>query len=229
MATFENQVADEAARLAALLDRNAPDPRAPLNMPDSDPPAVRAFWRAIGWNAGWPRRFRLHHPDPAQSARELPRLLAQLADECPASPALKPGGLPKAFRIADVDHDGIGFVLTNEDQPQRPGDPALVLVIFETGQTSPVPISYLNWCGDELVAVSFAGWFQELVAPADLPAAAAETPFPTLSPTTRVLGPDVWLLPADAYARPTAPRLVTFANAEDFTRVLGRSPVRARR
>jgi len=221
MATFEATVAEEAERLAALLARNAPDPRAPVNLPDRDPPAVRAFWRAIGWNARWPRRFRLHHPDAEQSARELPRLLEQLAEESPASPALKPGGLPQAFRIADVDRDGIGFVLTNEDPPPR-DDPALVLVIFETGQTPAVPISYLTWCADELVAVALEGWFQELVPAAALPPAPAEAPFPTLSPTTRLLASDVWLMPADAYARPGADRLVAFASRDDFTRVVRR-------
>ncbi|HXU61936.1 MAG TPA: hypothetical protein VN962_09565 [Polyangia bacterium] len=222
--TFEATVAEEAARLAALLDKNAPAPRAPVSLRDSDPPALRAFWRAVGWNARWPQRFRLHHPDVEQSARELPRLLAQLAEESPASPALKPAGLPSAFRIADVDRDGLGFVLTNEDQPERRDDPGLVLVIFETGRTSAVRIPYLNWCGDELIAVSLAGWFQELVAPSELPAAPGQTPFPTLSPTTRLLAPDVWLMPADAEARPGAPRLVAFANPADFARTIGRPP-----
>lgn len=226
MASFEARVAEEAERLGALLAKNAPAPRAPVDLPARDPPALGAFWRAVGWNARWPQRFRLHHPDAERSARELPRLLERLAAESPVSPALKPGGLPKAFRIADVDRDGIGFVLTDEDDPQRRNDPGLVLVVFETGQVSAVPISYLNWCAGELIAVAFAGWFQELVAPADLPGAAAETPFPALSPTTRLLAPDVWLMPADACAGPDAPRLVAFARAEDFTRAIGRPPRR---
>jgi hypothetical protein len=222
--TFDATIAGEAQRLAALLTRNVPGAREPVSLPDSDPPAVRAFWTAVGWNPKWPREFRLHHPDAQKAARELPRLLEQLAEESPDSPALEPGGLPRAFRIADVDRDGVGFILTDEDDPQRRGDPRLVGVVFDTGEKFEPPISYLSWCADELLAVAFAGWFQEHVPAADVPAAAVETPFPVLSPTTRVLAPEVWLLPADPYAPPSGERLVAFAAAGDFTRAVGRPP-----
>lgn len=228
-AGFEAAVAGEAERLAALVGKNAPSSRGePLSLPESDPPAVRAFWRAVGWNAVWPRRFRLHHPDPEKTALELPQLLEQLADESPGSPALAPGGLPKRCRLADVDNDGIGFVLTNEDDPQRRDDPPLTVVIFDNGKTEQMPTSYLSWCADELIRVAFSGWFKEFVPVAQIPESATEAPFPTLSPTTRILAtqltPDIWLLPADGYAAPTADRTVAFARPEDFTTLFNRAP-----
>jgi hypothetical protein len=227
---FVAAVAGESGRLAELVAKNAPGSRGePVNLSGSDPPALQAFWRAVGWNDQWPRRFRLHHPDADRSARELPQLLQQLAGESPGSPALAPGGLPKACRLADVDRDGIGFVLTNEDDPQRRDDPPMAVVIFDTGETSPVPTSYLSWCADELIAIAFSDWFQEFVAPAEIPASAAEPPFRTLSPTTRILAPDVWLLPADGYAPPTADRSVAFASPENFTAFFKRPPRRQRR
>ncbi len=227
---FEAAVNGEAERLAALVAKNAPEARGePLSLPESDPPALRAFWRMVGWNDQWPRRFRLHHPDVGRSARELPTLLEQLADESPDSPALAPGGLPKVCRLADVDNDGIGFVLTNEDDAQRRDDPPMTVVIFDTGEKSPVPTSYLGWCTDELIGIAFSSWFQEFVSHAEIPASATETPFPTLSPTTRILAPDVWLMPADGYAAPTDDRSVAFARPEDFAAIFKRPPKRPRR
>jgi hypothetical protein len=229
-AAFEAAVAAEAERLAALVGKNAPQDRGePLILPETDPPALRAFWRAVGWNDRWPRRFRLHHPDIAHSGLDLPQLLEQLGDESPDSPALVPGGLPKIARLADVDNDGIGFVLTNEDDPRRRDDPPMTVVIFDTGETSPVPTSYLNWCADELVGIAFTGWFQESVAPAEIPTSPTEAPFPTLSPTIRILAPDVWLLPADGYASPSDNRSVAYARPEDFTAIFKRPPKRPRR
>ena len=186
---------------------------------------MRTFWRAIGWNAKWPQRFRLHHPDLQLSARKLPRLLSQLEEESPTSPALKPGGLPKVCRLADIDRDGIGFIVTNEDDPQRRDDPPMIVVIFDTGETSLAPTSYLTWCANELIAIAFSGWFQEPVAPAEIPPG-GDVPFSTLSPTARQLGPDVWLLPADAYAGPNAKRRAAFTTPEAFASVFNRPPSR---
>jgi hypothetical protein len=227
---FVAAVAGESGRLAELVAKNAPGSRGePVNLSGSDPPALRAFWRAVGWNDQWPRRFRLYHPDADKSARELPQLLQQLAGESPGSPALAPGGLPKASRLADVDRDGIGFVLTNEDDLQQRDDPPMTIVILDTGETSPVPTTYLRWCADEVIAIAFSDWFQEFVAVVEIPASSAETPFPTLSPTTRILARDVWLLPADGYAPSTADRSVAFASPEDFTAFFKRPPKRPRR
>ena len=227
---FEAAVRGESERLAALVVKNAPGARGePLSLPESDPPALRAFWRAVGWNDQWPRRFRLHHPDIERSGRERPQLLAQLREESPGSPALAPGGLPEVARLADVDNDGIGFVLTNEDDPRRRDNPPMSVVIFDTGETSAVPTSYLNWCADELIGIALSGWFREFVAEPELPASPTEAPFPTLSPTTRILAPDVWLLPADGYAPPSAKRKVAFARPEDFTAIFKRPPRRPRR
>jgi hypothetical protein len=224
-AKFVAAVAGEAERLAALIDRNVAALRgAPLSLPESDPPAVRAFWTRVGWNDQWARRFRLHHPDVEKAVRELPQLLDQLTNESPGSPALAPGGLPKRCRLADVDNDGIGFVLTNEDDAQQREDPPLTLVIFDSGKTSTMPTSYLRWCADELIGVACSGWLKEFVAVAQIPASATEAPFPTLSPTTRALAPDVWLLPADGYAGPADDRTVAFARPEDFATLFKRAP-----
>lgn len=224
---FEAAVAVEAARLAALLDRNVPAPREPVDLPQGDPPAVRAFWRAIGWNARWPQQFRLNHPARDRSQAELARLLQQLVEESPGSPALKRGGLPEIFRLVDVDRDGVGFVVTDEDAPRPDGDPSLVGVVFDTGATFVPATSYLAWCMDELIALSFTGWFQEVVAPSQIAGAPAEKPFPVLSPTTRLLAPEVWLLPAERGAPASAERRVAFADEEAFARLFGRLPRRS--
>ena len=226
-AGFEAAVAAEAERLSALVGKNAPSSRGgPLSLPESDPPALRAFWRAVGWNDAWARGYRMHHPDLEKTARELPQLLEQLADESPGSPALAPGGLPKHCRLADVDNDGIGFVLTNEDDPQRRDDPPLTVVIFDNGKTEKMPTSYLSWCADELIAVAFSGWFKEFVAVGQIPTSTTRAPFPVLSPTTAILAPDIWLLPADGYASPTDDRTIAFARPEDFTTLFKRAPKR---
>ena len=103
--------------------------------------------------------------------------MSQLDEESPTSPALKPGGLPKVCRLADIDRDGIGFIVTNEDDPQRRDDPPMIVVIFDTGEASPVPISYLTWCANELIAVAFSGWLREPVTPAEIPSS-GDVPVP---------------------------------------------------
>src|SRR5690606_23094460 len=106
--------------------------------------------------------------------------------------------LPRRYRLVNVDQDGVGFAVTDEDGD--PADPRVLAVISDTGEVADEHSSYLNFCANQLVRVSFSGWHDLQIGFSSYEfAAAAEAPWPLLSPATRQLAPGVWLVPNHEY------------------------------
>lgn len=220
-------IEEEAGRLAALLRTNDPGVKVePLVLPESDPVRVRAFWRAVGWSADWPRRRLLHRPELPADPNEMARLLDQVRDDAPRAAVLEEGALPGRFRLVHVDASGIGFSFTDEDDEAAREDPPVKSVVFEVGDVSPLAPSYLAWCASEIVHGAFTSWFQvraKDVAPDLL--AGVEAPFPTLSPETRRISDGLWALPTTLPGSlPPGARSLAYARPEDLSRWLQSLP-----
>jgi hypothetical protein len=184
-------VAVEAARLCRLLGERLPGYRRDaVQLTEDDPPTVRAFWAATGWYEPF-AEFGLHRPERALARSAVPALLAGHGADG--------DWLPSRYRLVDVDPDGLGFRMTDEDR--CPDDPPLLAVSFDAGvdlveQEHP---RYLVWCANAMLAAAHNSWHRTGLAPDELGRVErAEAPFPTLSPVTRKLSDDVWLVPASA-------------------------------
>ncbi|OLB80188.1 MAG: hypothetical protein AUI14_07555 [Actinobacteria bacterium 13_2_20CM_2_71_6] len=114
------------ARLRQLADRLPRYRRevAAIDLDDDDPATIRAFWSAVGWHDLFP----LHRPETASTRATVPALLKRYAkdwaydhdDDFPTTT----GDLPTRYRLAEVDGNGLGFAVTDEDQ--RPDNARLV-------------------------------------------------------------------------------------------------------
>ena len=186
-------VAGEATRLRRLLGERLPDyerAAVAVELADDDPPAIRAFWAATGWYEPF-ADFRLHRPEAELARTVVPALLAEHG--------AAGDWLPKRYRLVDVDPDGFGFRITDEDR--RPDDPPVLGVSFDPGadlveQEHP---RYLVWCANAMLAAAHDSWHRSGLKPGELSRVArGEVPFHALSPVTRCLDEDLWAVPAHA-------------------------------
>jgi hypothetical protein len=74
---------------------------------------------------------------------------AALRDYRGSGTPLKRVQLPKAFRVALVDHQGVGVALT--DETQGADDPPLLFASSDSGKVSVAAASYLGWVVDRLL------------------------------------------------------------------------------
>lgn len=189
--TVVRAVGDEAARLRGVLDERLVGYEAvAVELSCEDPATVRAFWAATGWYRPF-TDFRLHRPETALARAAVPALLAEHGADG--------DWLPERYRLVDVDPDGLGFRITAEDR--CPDDPPVLGVSFDAGtdlveQEHP---RYLVWCANAMLAAAHDSWPRVGLDPAELGRVErAEAPFPTLSPVTRRLDEDLWVVPAYA-------------------------------
>lgn len=165
----------------------------PLTLEPEAPERVRGFWETFGWTDALARRWSLQRPE-ASAGRQIVRELLQ---EMREDEVELQSELPKRHRLVEVDPSGAGFSVTDEDGGAA--DPRVLGVVSDTGEVAEIHPSYLNFCANELVRASFSGWntlpmtlsSYELVT-------AAEAPWSLLSPATRRLAPDLWLVPNHA-------------------------------
>lgn len=143
----------------------------------------------------------MHRPESAPAQATAPRLLrgyaqdwAQYRPDEPFPTTVE--DLPKRYRLVDVDHDGLGFSVTNEDE--RPDNPPIHIYLSDAadGSNKPGFDSYLVWCATAVAGTAHGSWFHTELSPAETARvdAQAHAPFPTLSPRTRRIADNLWAL-----------------------------------
>jgi len=213
----------ETARLREFFAQQRPAigrELGPVTLEPEAPERVRVFWETFGWTDDLEKHAALSHPDMASGRAKVQELLAEMRED----EVELQGELPQRYRLVNVDRDGIGFAVTNEDGD--PTDPPVVAVISDTGAVVQEHSSYLNYCANQVVFASFAGWPTLSVTLSSYELlAAAEAPWPLLSPATRRLTPDVWLFPRSGLVvAPGRQCGVAFTRLEALTRWLMELP-----
>jgi hypothetical protein len=188
----------------------------PVTLEPEAPERVRAFWETFGWTDELEEDGWLSRPEVPASRETVRELLEEMRED----DVELQGELPQRYRLVNVDRDGIGFAVTNEEGD--PADPPVVAVISDTGAVVPEHSSYLNFCANKLVRKCFLGWHTLRVDFSNYAfAAAAEAPWPLLSPATRRLAPDVWLVPNyELVVEPGPDCHIAYARVEALTRWL---------
>ncbi|RKH99593.1 hypothetical protein [Corallococcus sp. AB038B] len=187
----------DVVRLRALLERNVPRyaaTRRDVALGPDESAHVRAFWETLGWSPLF--EGCLGEPELARAPAQAERSMGEWRSW--GGPfRLTLADLPRRFRFAEPDHQGVGFSITDESS-ETVTDPPLLAVVADTGQIVPHSPSYLRFAGDTLVRVAVRGWYSTTVmCRPDVPALPGTSrPFPFLSPGTVALSEDLWVLPS---------------------------------
>ncbi|WP_408889664.1 hypothetical protein ACJ2CR_39725 [Myxococcus faecalis] len=201
-------IRQEATGLHQLLATRLKDfasSRRDVELGDKEPATLRAFWEPVGWSplfAGF-----LGEPELAKGRKEVKRLLTEYRSWSDTF-RLDLEDLPRQFRLAYEDPQGVGFAIT--DESTHPERPSMLGISADRGTLEPSPPDYLSWAGTQLLSLAFSDWlhttWRSKPSPDQLPG--ATQPFPRLSPGTLQLTEDVWALPSEAWSQRPGERLV---------------------
>lgn len=166
---------------------------------ETDAPTIPAeLWKAVGWSEIF-AQARLAPPE--RNLGEL-KIVARLAEYRSWGDgfALRPEDLPSPRRLVEDDGQGVGFLITDEQDDGLDAPVKAVLaqknrVVTESG-------SYARWCANEMVSLALSRLYSTWLAPepADALESLSTCPWPLLSPATRRFNADVYAKPPDAMA-----------------------------
>jgi hypothetical protein len=190
-------IREEALRLRACLARNVPRyvaTRRDVALGPDESAHVRAFWETLGWSPLF--EGCLGEPELARAPAQAERFMKEWRSW--GGPfRLTLADLPRRFRLAEPDQQGVGFSITDESS-DTVTDPPLLAAVADTGQLVPHFPSYLRFAGDTLIRVAVRGWYSTTVMghPGVAALPGTSRPFPFLSPGTVALSEDLWVLPS---------------------------------
>ncbi|WP_338865642.1 hypothetical protein [Myxococcus stipitatus] len=186
----------EAHKLRAMLEDNVPSyaaTRREVSMAPDESAHLRAFWGVVGWCpffGSW-----IGDPELSRAPAQAERSMKEWRSWGGAF-RLTLDDLPRRFRLAQLDHQGVGFSITDESASDV-ADPPLLAVSADEGTITPHAPSYLRFVGTSLLMAAVQGWYSTTVMcrPGVLDLPGSVHPFPLLAPGVVALSDALWVLP----------------------------------